>query len=81
VLTTALILLPIAGALVVAILPLPRETTAGLAFLVALLEVALWITAAARFDFDDGGVQLGTSRPRSDTRSGSAASARARTTR
>ena len=35
-LTTALILLPIAGALVVAMLPLPRETTAGLAFLVAL---------------------------------------------
>ena len=29
VLTTALILLPIAGALVVAILPLPRQTTAG----------------------------------------------------
>ena len=61
-LTTALILLPIAGALVVAILPLPRETTAGLAFLVALLEVGLWIVAAAQFDFDDGGLQLGTSR-------------------
>ncbi|HUG64759.1 MAG TPA: NADH-quinone oxidoreductase subunit M [Gaiellaceae bacterium] len=61
-LTTALILLPIAGALVVAILPLPRETTAGLAFLVALMEVGLWITAATQFDFDDGGLQLGTSR-------------------
>jgi NADH-quinone oxidoreductase subunit M len=61
-LTTALILLPIAGALVVAILPLPRETTAGLALLVALMEVALWITAVGRFDFDDGGLQLGTSR-------------------
>ena len=61
-LTTALILLPLAGALVVAILPLPRETTAGLAFLVALLEVGLWIVAAARFDFDDGSLQLGTSR-------------------
>jgi NADH-quinone oxidoreductase subunit M len=61
-LTTALILLPVAGALVVAILPLPRETTAGLAFLVALMEVGLWIVAAARFDFDDGGLQLGTSR-------------------
>ena len=61
-LTTALILLPIAGALVVAVLPLPRETTAGLAFLVALMEVGLWIVAAARFDFDDGGLQLGTSR-------------------
>jgi NADH-quinone oxidoreductase subunit M len=62
VLTTALILLPIAGALVVAILPLPRETTAGLAFLVALMEVGLWIVAAAQFDFDDGSLQLGTSR-------------------
>jgi NADH-quinone oxidoreductase subunit M len=62
VLTTALILLPIAGALVVAVLPLPRETTAGLAFLVALMEVGLWIVAAARFDFDDGGPQLGSSR-------------------
>ena len=61
-LATALILLPIAGALVVAILPLPRQTTAGLAFLVALMEVGLWIVAAARFDFDDGGLQLGTSR-------------------
>ena len=60
--TTALIVLPIAGALVVAILPLPRESTAGLAFLVALGEVALWIAAAGRFDFDDGGLQLGTTR-------------------
>jgi NADH-quinone oxidoreductase subunit M len=61
VLTTALILLPLVGALVVAILPLPRTSTAGLAFLVALMEVGLWIVAASRFDFDDGGLQLGTS--------------------
>jgi NADH-quinone oxidoreductase subunit M len=60
--TTALILLPLAGAVVVAILPLPREWTAGLAFLVALGEIALWIAAAGRFDFDDGGLQLGTTR-------------------
>ena len=60
--TTALILLPLVGALVVAILPLPRTSTAGLAFLVALMEVGLWIVAASRFDFDDGGLQLGTSR-------------------
>ncbi|MGH3134520.1 MAG: complex I subunit 4 family protein [Gaiellaceae bacterium] len=60
--TTALILLPIAGALVVAVLPLPRTMTAGIAFLAALMEVGLWIVAAARFDFDDGGIQLGTSR-------------------
>ena len=60
--TTALILLPVAGALVVAVLPLSRTGTAGLAFLVALLEVALWIAAASNFDFDDGSLQLGTSR-------------------
>jgi NADH-quinone oxidoreductase subunit M len=60
--TTALIVLPLAGALVVAILPLPRESTAGLAFLVALGEIALWIAAAGRFDFDDGGLQLGKTR-------------------
>ena len=60
--TTALILLPLVGALVVAILPLPRESTAGLAFLVALAEIALWVAALGRFDFDDGGLQLGTSR-------------------
>ncbi len=61
-LTTSLILLPVVGALLVAVLPLPRLTTAGLAFLVALLEVALWIVAAGRFDFDDPALQLGTSR-------------------
>jgi NADH-quinone oxidoreductase subunit M len=61
-LTTALILLPLAGAVVVALLPLPRTTTAGLAFLVALMEVGLWIVAASRFDFDDGAPQLGTTR-------------------
>jgi NADH-quinone oxidoreductase subunit M len=61
-LATSLVLLPIAGALVVAILPLPRLAAAGLAFLVALVEVGLWIVTAARFDFDDGGLQLGTSR-------------------
>ena len=57
---TSLILLPVAGALVVAVLP--RSMAAGIAFLVALMEVALWIVAAGRFDFDDGGLQLGTSR-------------------
>ena len=49
------------GALVVAILPLPRTSTAGLSFLIALMEVALWIVAAGRYDFDAGGLQLATS--------------------
>ena len=61
-LTTTLILFPVVAALVVAILPLPRETTAGLAFLAALIEVGLWITAVTQFDFEAGGLQLGTTR-------------------
>src|SRR3990172_8720038 len=61
-LTTALILLPIIGAIVVALTPLPRTATAGLALLVALMEVGLWIVTASRFDFDEGWLQLGTSR-------------------
>ena len=60
-LATALIVLPIAGAILVAILPLPRTATAGLSFLIALIEVGLWIVAAGQFDFDDGGLQLATS--------------------
>jgi NADH-quinone oxidoreductase subunit M len=60
-LATTLIVLPIGGALVVALLPLPRLAAGGLAFLIALVEVGLWIVAAGRFDFDDGGLQLGTS--------------------
>jgi NADH-quinone oxidoreductase subunit M len=60
-LTTALILVPIAGALVVAILPLPRAMTGVLSFLIALGEVVLWIVAAGRYDFDEGGLQLATS--------------------
>jgi len=60
VLTTTLILFPVVAALVVGILPLPREATAGLALLAALLEVGLWITALTQFDFETGGLQLGT---------------------
>ena len=61
-LTTLLITLPIAGALLVAALPLPRTWTAGLAFLVALLEVATWVVAVAQFDFDGAGLQYATNR-------------------
>jgi NADH-quinone oxidoreductase subunit M len=57
-LTTALILLPVAGALVVWLLPLRPFQAASLALLVALAEVGLWIDAAARFDFDRAGLQL-----------------------
>jgi NADH-quinone oxidoreductase subunit M len=57
-LTTALILLPVAGALVIWILPLRPFAVGSTALLVALAEVALWIDAAARFDFDRTGLQL-----------------------
>jgi NADH-quinone oxidoreductase subunit M len=60
-LTTALIVLPIAGALLVALLPLPKTATAGLALLVALIEVALWIVIVTGFDFASGGVQEASS--------------------
>ena len=60
-LATWLIVLPFASALVVAILPLSRNGTAGLSFLFALAEVGLWIVAAGRYDFDAGGLQLATS--------------------
>ncbi|MDQ3085713.1 MAG: NADH-quinone oxidoreductase subunit M, partial [Actinomycetota bacterium] len=59
-LVTALILLPVVAALIIALLPLPREMSAGLAFLAALMEVGLWIVTATRFDFDESGLQLGT---------------------
>ncbi len=60
-LTTALIVLPIAGALVVAVLPLTKTATAGLSFLIALGEVALWIVTASRFDFSSSQLQFSTS--------------------
>ena len=56
--TTALILLPVAGALVVWLLPLRPFAVASTAFLLALAEVALWIDTLARFDFSKPGIQL-----------------------
>jgi NADH-quinone oxidoreductase subunit M len=58
-LTTSLILLPVAGALLVWILPLPPFAVGSTALLVALAEVALWIDSVARFDFSESGLQLG----------------------
>ena len=57
-LTTALILLPAAGALFVWIVPLRPFAVGSTALLIALAEVALWIDAASRFDFDQSGLQL-----------------------
>ena len=49
--TTALILLPFAAALVVWLLPLPGRAIGTLALLAALAEVVLWAVALVEFDF------------------------------
>ncbi|HZT92826.1 MAG TPA: NADH-quinone oxidoreductase subunit M [Gaiellaceae bacterium] len=58
-LTTILIFLPVAGALLVAVAPLPRAYLGSLAALVSLVEVGFWITSASRFDFGSPALQLG----------------------
>jgi NADH-quinone oxidoreductase subunit M len=55
--TTVLVWLPIAAAIVVWVLPLSRYATGSLAVLVSLVEVGLWIEQAARFDFGRSGLQ------------------------
>ena len=57
-LTTILIFLPIAGALVVWLFPLPRFWVGSVALLIALVEVGLWIVALTRFDFEQAGLQF-----------------------
>ena len=52
--TTALIVLPLAAALVVWLLPLPGRAAGGLALLAALAEVTLWAVAVGEFDFAQG---------------------------
>ena len=54
-LATILVVLPFAGALVVWLLPLNRFAAGSLALLVALAEVAFWINALTRMDFDRAG--------------------------
>ena len=55
--TTVLIWLPIAAAIVVWILPLSRYATGAIGVGVALAEVAIWIRMAANFDFNAHGLQ------------------------
>jgi NADH-quinone oxidoreductase subunit M len=57
-LSTALILLPIGGALGIWILPLRPFAVGSTALLVALAEVGLWIESVSRFDFSRPGLQL-----------------------
>ena len=61
-LTTLLIVVPLAAALVVWILPLSRETTGGLALMAVLAEVGLWVGAARNFDFASDTQQFSTNR-------------------
>ena len=56
--TTALIVLPVAAALLVWLLPLPRVWAGGFALLASLAEVGLWIEALVRFDFADPSLQF-----------------------
>ncbi|HEY5693829.1 MAG TPA: NADH-quinone oxidoreductase subunit M [Gaiellaceae bacterium] len=57
-LTSILIWLPIAGALLIWLLPLSRYATGSLAMLFALAEVGFWIEQVARFDFARSGLQM-----------------------
>jgi NADH-quinone oxidoreductase subunit M len=61
--TSLLIWLPLAGAVVIWVLPLSRYATGALAVLVALAEVGIWIEQAARFDFSRSGLQFSQRRP------------------
>jgi NADH-quinone oxidoreductase subunit M len=57
-LTSILIWLPIAGAIVVWLLPLSKYATGSLAVLVSLIEVGFWIEQASRFNFHHSGLQM-----------------------
>lgn len=57
-LTTILIFLPVAGALLVWLAPLPRFWAGSFAALVSLVEVGFWISAAQQFQFGDPSLQL-----------------------
>jgi NADH-quinone oxidoreductase subunit M len=52
--TTALIFLPVGGALLVWLLPLTRFWAGSVALLVSLIEVGLWINVLLDFDFGGG---------------------------
>jgi NADH-quinone oxidoreductase subunit M len=57
-LTTAMILVPVGGALLVWLFPWDAFTAGAIALLAALGEVGLWIECLIRFHFDRGGLQL-----------------------
>jgi NADH-quinone oxidoreductase subunit M len=55
--TTTLILLPLGGALLLWLVPMPRVWIAPTALLISLFEIGFWIEALVRFDFSRGGLQ------------------------
>jgi len=61
-LTTILIFLPVAGALLVWLVPMPAKSVGSIAALVSLVEIAVWIAAVERFDFGRGELQLAQQR-------------------
>ena len=60
--TTLLILLPLAAALLIWVLPLNDVSAGALALLAALAEVGLWIQLLVRYDFAKGGLQFAQQR-------------------
>src|SRR5437870_11723200 len=60
--TTLLIVLPLAAALVIWLLPLNDLSAGALALLAALAEVGVWIQLVARYDFAQGGLQFAQQR-------------------
>jgi NADH-quinone oxidoreductase subunit M len=62
-LTTTLILLPVAGAFLLWLIPWTSARAAGgLALLIALAELFLWVVALQRMDFESGGLQFSADR-------------------
>ncbi|HZQ82342.1 MAG TPA: NADH-quinone oxidoreductase subunit M [Gaiellaceae bacterium] len=57
-LTMILIVLPVAGALLVAVAPLSAYWLGSFAALVSLVEIGFWITAASRFHYGSPRLQL-----------------------
>jgi NADH-quinone oxidoreductase subunit M len=60
--TTILIVLPLAGALLVAIAPLTAYWLGSLAALISLIEVGVWITTVGKIDFGEPGLQFAQQR-------------------
>jgi len=55
--TTTLVLVPLGGALLLWLVPMPRVWIAPTALLLSLFEIGFWIEGLARFDFSKGGLQ------------------------